>query len=230
MSKKDLDRYFGIYDVKRLEMYALNLVDYHLVLDLVPSMAKLYFTNQLDESATSLSLVQAAILIGMGLQYKSIEELEKELQLPPNQLLAMFNKIVKKYIGMIESKTMSELGKEMFKEGEAEAELKENGKRMAPLEESLEDELEEEARKVKQKEMEEKRKLIGIDLKQYEIKGSEKEWTDALKLPVKSSYVSIKRFFPTFSIFSFSKIIAFSTFILAFKNDREKRGRVRESF
>lgn len=58
LSKRDIERSFGIYDVKRLEMYALNLVDYHLILDLVPAMAKLYFTNQLDESL-SVSLVQA---------------------------------------------------------------------------------------------------------------------------------------------------------------------------
>lgn len=140
--------------------------------------------------------VLKAILIGMGLQYKSIEELDKELQLPPNQLLAMFNKIVKKFITMIESKTMSEMGKEMFDMGEETAHKRigeKNGSRMEPLEESLEDELEEASRKVKQREMEEKKKLIGIDLKQYEIKGTEKEWTDALKLPVNSSYVSVKR-------------------------------------
>lgn len=141
----------------------------------------------------------------MGLQYKSIEELEKELQLPPNQLLAMFNKIVKKYISMIESKNLSEMGKEMFGDEEIEKKKKENGRAsLMPLEESLEEELEEAAQKVKEREMDEKKKLLGIDFKQYEIKGSEKEWTDALKLPVKSSYVSVKRFeifLVTFGIF-----------------------------
>lgn len=140
-----------------------------------------------------------AILIGMGLQYKSIEELEKELQLPPNQLLAMFNKIVKKYISMIESKNLSAMGKEMFGDEEIERKKKENGRAsLMPLEESLEEELEEAAQKVKERELDEKKKLLGIDFKQYEIKGSEKEWTDALKLPVKSSYVSVKRFGKSF--------------------------------
>lgn len=129
-----------------------------------------------------------AILIGMGLQYKSVEDLEKELQLPPNQLLAMFNKVVKKFITLIESKNVNELSKTLFSEDKAVK----NGSAMKPLDESLEDELMEAAEHVKKKEMEEKKKLTGIDLKQYEIKGSEKEWADALKLPAKS-YITIKR-------------------------------------
>ena len=36
----------------------MNLVDYHLVIDLVPQIARLYFTNQLGEEFT-LSLVQS---------------------------------------------------------------------------------------------------------------------------------------------------------------------------
>ena len=43
-------------------------------------------------------------------------------------------------------------------------------------------------------EMEQKKQLLGIDLKQYEIKGSESEWVDALKLPTSSSYVTVKRY------------------------------------
>jgi hypothetical protein len=43
-------------------MYAQNLVDYHLVIDLVPEIAKLYFTNKLGENF-SLSLVQAVFNI-----------------------------------------------------------------------------------------------------------------------------------------------------------------------
>lgn len=128
-----------------------------------------------------------AILIGMGLQHKSVEDLEKELQLPPNQLLAMFNKIVKKCIALIEGKTMTELSKSMFDSASAA-----NGASMRPLEQSLDDELNEAAERVKKDEMEEKRRLLGIDLKQYEIKGSEKEWADSLKLPTKS-YITIKR-------------------------------------
>merc|ERR1711957_900908 len=43
-----------------------------------------------------LSSVQAALLCGMGLQQKGVNELVSELQLPINQVLAMFNKAMKK--------------------------------------------------------------------------------------------------------------------------------------
>jgi N-acetyltransferase 10 len=189
-----LDRSFFAYDVKRLEMYAQNLVDYHLVIDLVPETARLYFLNKLG-AEFNLSLVQAAILVGIGLQRKSIEELEKELQLPPNQLLAMFNKIVKKMISFLEEASVHQMNKVLFANntngnGGLDAETLE---KMQPLKESLEDELREAAIKVKAQEMEQKKQLINVDLKQYEIKGSEKEWDDALKLPT-NSYVSVKRF------------------------------------
>lgn len=127
----------------------------------------------------------------MGLQHKSIEDLEKELQLPPNQLLAMFNKIVKKLINLLEDINVKQMNEELFKNGSAT-----NGKaldKMKPLEQSLEEELNEAAQKIKSEEIEQKKQLLGIDFKQYEIKGSEAEWCDALKLPPNSSYVTIKR-------------------------------------
>ena len=196
MSKDESDKSFNAYDIKRLEMYAQNLVDYHLVIDLVPEIAKLYFTNKLGDDF-SLSLVQAAILIGMGLQHKSIEDLEKELQLPPNQLLAMFNKIVKKIISLLEEINVSQMSKLLFT-NDTQNGTEKNAlldKQMQPLKQSLEEELNEEALKVKADEREQKKQLLSnnFDLKQYAIKGTENEWVDALKLPTTSSYVTIKR-------------------------------------
>ena len=189
LSKEEIDRSFNAYDFKRLEMYSLNLVDYHLVIDLVPEIARLYFINKLGEDF-SLSLVQAAILIAMGLQRKSVEDLEKELQLPPNQVLALFNKIVKKTLGLLEKINVSEVSKKLFKNQNGNSEALE---KMKPLEQTLEDELNEASRQIKAEEQEKKKQLLGADFKQYEIKGSEKEWSDALKVPVNTSYVTVKR-------------------------------------
>jgi N-acetyltransferase 10 len=58
MKKNEADRSFNAYDIKRLEMYAQNLVDYHLVIDLVPEIARLYFINKLGDEF-NLSLVQS---------------------------------------------------------------------------------------------------------------------------------------------------------------------------
>jgi len=49
--------YLTKYDVKRLEMYSNNLVDYHLIMDLVPALARLYFLNHMGD--THLSAVQS---------------------------------------------------------------------------------------------------------------------------------------------------------------------------
>lgn len=48
--------FITMFDLKRLESYAKNLVDFHLVMDLVPAMARLYF-DVLPQSAMSLSPV-----------------------------------------------------------------------------------------------------------------------------------------------------------------------------
>ena len=78
-----------------MESYTRNLVDYHLILDLIPTLARLFYLNYLPIQCT---VVQMALLAGIGLQYKTIEQLENELNLPQSQLLALFNKLIKKII------------------------------------------------------------------------------------------------------------------------------------
>jgi len=57
-----------MFDLKRLESYSKNLVDFHLIMDLVPTLAKMYFSNTLlPKSAISLSYLQSTILLGIGL-------------------------------------------------------------------------------------------------------------------------------------------------------------------
>jgi len=57
LSKTELDAYLTKYDLKRLEMYSKNLVDYHLIMDLIPALAHLYFLNHMGD--THLSAVQS---------------------------------------------------------------------------------------------------------------------------------------------------------------------------
>ena len=38
-----LEQYITVFDLKRLESYAKNLVDFHLIMNLVPTLAKLHF-------------------------------------------------------------------------------------------------------------------------------------------------------------------------------------------
>lgn len=57
LNKEEMDVLLTTYDIKRLEMYCNNLVDYHLVVDLLPTLARLYFLNKMGD--VHLSAVQA---------------------------------------------------------------------------------------------------------------------------------------------------------------------------
>jgi N-acetyltransferase 10 len=83
------------HDLKRIELYGRNLCDHHLISDLLPTISRLYFTGRFGNDF-KLSSVQAAILCGIGVQNRDVDALTKALGLPSNQLLAMFNKAVRK--------------------------------------------------------------------------------------------------------------------------------------
>ena len=105
------------FDVKRLESYANNQLDYHVILDLLPTLATLYFDRRMSalptdsnnsdhaakEGGVKLSALQSAVLLAMGLQRKTVEEVGEELSLDVNQVLAQFAKIIKKMTGFLQS-------------------------------------------------------------------------------------------------------------------------------
>lgn len=57
LSSEELGVLMTKYDLKRLEMYTNQLVDYHLIMDLLPPLARFYFLNHLGDM--NLSAVQA---------------------------------------------------------------------------------------------------------------------------------------------------------------------------
>lgn len=71
----ELNSLISPFDMKRLSSYADNMIEYHVILDLVPILAGLYFAKRLGEDCT-LSAVQQAILLALGLQRKPVESLE----------------------------------------------------------------------------------------------------------------------------------------------------------
>ena len=161
LTKSDLSTILSPFDLKRLESYANNMLDYHVILDLLPMVADLYFSDRLK---ISLSGVQRAILLAIGLQRKGIDELEKELSLPAGQVMAMFIKVIKKV-----SSAFREIEKAAV-EKEIPAEPQKNGRtngeeRFAPLEEDLDEEMEEAGNEVVSALKEKQRELINsLDL------------------------------------------------------------------
>lgn len=58
---------YTAFDLARLEAYSNNNVEFYIIKDLLQKMAEFYFLGKFG-SETTLSLAQAAILVGFGLQ------------------------------------------------------------------------------------------------------------------------------------------------------------------
>jgi N-acetyltransferase 10 len=77
MSKSQFALFVSPFDFNRLKSYAGNQADYHLVIDLVPTLTKLYFSGQLG--VQNFNYTWEAILVGVGLQCKTIDKVTAEL-------------------------------------------------------------------------------------------------------------------------------------------------------
>uniref|UniRef100_A0ACD5WXB5 Uncharacterized protein n=1 Tax=Avena sativa TaxID=4498 RepID=A0ACD5WXB5_AVESA len=127
------------HDMKRLEAYSNNLVDYHLILDLVPILAHEYFSEKLP---VTLHGAQASVLFCMGLQDKDISATKEELGIEREQVLSNFIKTMKKLYGYLHNTAGKEIEATLPR-------LKEIG--MAPLSRSMDEDLDEAAEEVKEK-------------------------------------------------------------------------------
>ncbi|KAJ7422622.1 N-acetyltransferase 10-like protein [Willisornis vidua] len=134
-------------------MYSRNMVDYHLIMDLVPAMARLFFLHQLGDM--SLSAAQAALFLGIGLQHKSMEQLEKEVELPSSQLMGLFNRILRKVVQLFNTVQEKAVEEQMAATKDVV---------MEPTLKSLNDDLEEAAKEFQEKHKQEVMKLKEMDL------------------------------------------------------------------
>jgi len=167
LTKAELDELFSPFDLKRLDSYANNMLDYHVILDMVPTIAMLYFCGRL-KPAIKLSGVQSAILLAIGLQRKVLEDVEKELGLAVSQLLAMFVKIVRKMSGYFRGLVEGAITESMpppingrsKDDGDMEVEAETKMSRFAPLERGLDEELREGGEQIDRELKEKQRALI----------------------------------------------------------------------
>lgn len=49
-------------------MYSRNMVDYHLIMDMIPAISRMYFLNQLGDLALSAAQSVGYLLPGAGLE------------------------------------------------------------------------------------------------------------------------------------------------------------------
>ncbi|KAI8643746.1 GNAT acetyltransferase 2-domain-containing protein [Parasitella parasitica] len=188
LNKNSLSLFFTPYDLKRLDSYSNNMLDYHVIIDMIPTIAELYFRGEMPADI-KLSGVQSAILLGVGLQRKSIDQLQSELSLAGNQVLALFVKIIRKmsqYFAKVEAKAHEE-EKPVASAPSAETSQEATGKRDAtdddawrPLKENIEADLEKAGDEVMDELKAKQRELIdSLDLTKYAIGGKEEDWTSA---------------------------------------------------
>ncbi|KIJ54078.1 hypothetical protein M422DRAFT_25043 [Sphaerobolus stellatus SS14] len=162
------------FDIKRLESYTNNMLDYHVVLDILPTIASLYFEKRLGPEI-KLSAVQSSILLAIGLQRKSVEEVEAELQLPVSQALALFVKSLRKVSKRIEDLQKAAFSAELPRALPASAQAVDGAvgptsHEWKPLAEDLDEELAEAGDEEKQKLRERQREMIdSLDLSKLHI-------------------------------------------------------------
>jgi N-acetyltransferase 10 len=145
LTKAELDALFSPFDLKRLDSYANNMLDYHVILDMLPSIATLYFAGRL-KTQLKMSGVQVALLLAVGLQRKEFSEVEKELNLSSSQLMAMFVKVIRKvataFRGILEGAVREEMPEAMEVEDDTTVGNDDaQASRFRPLEKDLQEEL-----------------------------------------------------------------------------------------
>lgn len=186
LNATELNYFLTPHDLKRLELYGRNLCDHHLVADLLPLLARIYFTGRLGKGF-KLSSLQGALICALGLQNKSVDEVSYEIGLPSNQTLAMFNKAIRKlsiaFNDIVEKDERSKL-----LSSESRTQVEKQVEKMNVSRQTLEEDAEEGAKEA----------MVALsggrvasnlppevandaDIMQYAIKGSDADWENALK-------------------------------------------------
>jgi len=186
LQKEEIDKHFSGYDIKRLESYSNNLLDYHVILDLVPTISKLYFLHQLP---ISLSAGQSAILLAIGLQFKTLDEITNDMTLQVQQILALFCKSIRKIVQHLRNIQEKSIAKRL----PATQKVKEI--QMNPTKQTLMDDLQQSASKIDLDIAKEREKLLNDpEIAKFAIHGENDDWDNALKIKGGSqpSIVSVK--------------------------------------
>ena len=183
LSASELHYHLTPHDLQRLELYGRNLCDHHLISDLVPSLAQLYFTSRMGPGFR-LSSVQAALLCGVGLQSKSADDLASELGLPINQVLAMFNKAVRKMSLSFRGLLAEEEGRGLLG-GDAVARAESTGRRMRDvagrtLDEDAAEGAADAMRALERAGTRMTPEIADPEIMRYALRGTDEEWAEAL--------------------------------------------------
>ncbi|KAG7174649.1 RNA cytidine acetyltransferase-like 2 [Homarus americanus] len=174
---RELKTVISGHDLQRLEKYSKNLADRHLITDLLPSIARLFFMKKLP--AVHLSPLQSSLLVGLGLQLKSFDDVTKPLDLPIESALGQFNRAMRRLLKVMCTVQETALARHLPKSTATLAEF-------TPVSISLDQDLEDAAKdydaeaEKKDKNQPVGSKLLG-DIRRFAVQGNETAWEAALQ-------------------------------------------------
>ncbi|XP_016937181.2 RNA cytidine acetyltransferase [Drosophila suzukii] len=174
LDKPMLDVFFLPHDLQRLESYARQQSEFRLIIDLLTDIAQLYFQGRIE--GLQLDLVQQGILLALGVQGKTVDALGLELNMPGNQLLAKFFDAMKRCNQCFRSVLEEHIEGGMLREADLS-----KGEELQPLSLSLDKELDQTAQKLSKQQRKELKRLKAEQLDEFQIKGSEEDWSKALE-------------------------------------------------
>lgn len=156
-----------------------------MILDLTSDISRLFFEGKITDSEIKAS--QKAILLGVGLQNKTVEKLSEEFGWPVEQILSNFRDCVKKLLKKLENVLETTIEKSMIKESDLNT-----GKSFTPTVSTFAEELEKDVKELERKQKQELKRLKNENLASYAIKGTEEDWSSAIAKN-KSGLISVKR-------------------------------------
>ncbi|KAJ3348740.1 hypothetical protein HDU91_006513, partial [Kappamyces sp. JEL0680] len=182
--------YFSPFDLKRLESYSQNLLDYHVILDMLHTLSRLYFLNAFctQDERLRLSAVQGAIFIAVGLQKKTVEEVEADLGVSVSQILALFAKAVRKCSlfldGLVKKSVEDQVSEQVSTAKKNHPDLARVGARdmeddsqWQAAAQTLDEDLEEGGNEALQAFRDKQREMIdSLDLSSYTVGGNDDDW------------------------------------------------------
>lgn len=144
-SFQDLVDQFSVPDLKRLQLCSTAYVDNSVVWDLIPKVARMYFEKKCFKNVDGtegvvLAHAQAAVLLAVGLQCKSVEALVDSATfagVPAQQLRAFLNKGLSRIVEHFQ-KLQNEAKKTVVAEATAKRAREENEEDGADEEETVE--------------------------------------------------------------------------------------------
>lgn len=136
------------HDLARLGAYAKGLVDHHMIADLLPPLASAFFAASLP---LGVSPAQAALLLVLGLQNRTVDDAAAALGLPSGHALALLSKLARKAHAHLDRRRANRLGAALPRSRAARMPAAADADRARAMDDELEDAARDAAREARKR-------------------------------------------------------------------------------